>query len=90
MTKLVQIQRGVARGVALVEENNLRLLTGIASVYELAASADANKTSLLKDIRDRAMGLCLDYEAIYSGKSDWKLMAPIDHPIEPSRVTRYV
>lgn len=85
MTKLVQIQKGAARGVALVEGNRLRFLSGTESIYELAVSADANKTPLLKDVRERATGAELDYDAVYSGKSEWKLMSPIDHPLEPSR-----
>lgn len=27
----------------------------------------------------------LDYDAIYSGQSDWKLLPPLDHPQEPAR-----
>ena len=34
-----------------------------------------------------ASGELLDYEAIYSGRSQWKLLAPIDVPGEPSRLT---
>jgi hypothetical protein len=33
-----------------------------------------------------ASGECLDYEAIYAGTSEWKLLAPIDVPGEPSRM----
>lgn len=85
MTKLVQIQKGASRGVALVEENRLRLLARAKSVYELLTEADDNKTSLPEAVRERATGADLDYDAIYSGKSEWKLMPPIDHPIESSR-----
>ncbi len=85
MTGLVQIRKGMSRGVALVEEARLRLLAGTQSIYELVSSADANKTSLLNAIRERAVGAELDYDAIYSDKSEWKLMPPIDHPVEPSR-----
>jgi len=27
----------------------------------------------------------LDYDAVYAGRSPWRLLAPIDHPIEPAR-----
>jgi len=85
MTRLVQIRKGMSRGVALVEEPRLRLLAGIESIYELVASVDANKTSLLDRIREHVTGAELDYDAIYSGQSEWRPMPPIDHPVEPSR-----
>ena len=85
MTKLVQIQKGASRGVALVEDARLRLLNGTQSIYELIASAESDRASLLKAVRERAAGAELDYDAICSGKSEWKLMPPIDHPAEPSR-----
>ena len=85
MTRLVQIQKGSTRRVALVEEPWLRLLAGVASIYELASTADAAGVPLLKSVRDRATSEKLDYDAVYFGKSDWKLLLPIDHPTEPSR-----
>lgn len=85
MTRLVQIQKGSTRCVALVEEPHLRLLADARSIYELAQFADANGKSLLKLIAERVTAERLDYDAIYSGKSDWHLLPPIDHPAEPSR-----
>lgn len=85
MTRLVQIQNGSTRAVALVEEPHLRLLTGVASIYELANNAVASGTSLLALIRRHAVGDQLDYNTIYEGKSDWRLLSPIDHPVEPAR-----
>ena len=85
MTRLVQIQNGSTRGVALVEEPRLRLLAGTPSIYELAQLADASGTSLLKLIHERVIAQELDYDTIYNGKSDWKLRPPIHHPTEPSR-----
>lgn len=85
MTRLVQIQNGSARAVALVEEPHLRLLADVESVYELARYADESGISLLKAIHDRVIAKELDYDSIYAGKSDWKLLPPIDHPNEPSR-----
>jgi len=85
MTRLVQIQNGSTRAVALVEEPHLRLLTGVASIYELANNAVASGTSLLALIRRHAVGDQLGYNTIYEGKSDWRLLPPIDHPAEPAR-----
>jgi hypothetical protein len=85
MTRLVQIQNGSTRVVALVEEPHLRLLTGVTSIYELANNAVASSTSLLALIERHAVGEQLDYNAIYEGTSGWRLLLPIDHPTEPAR-----
>ena len=85
MIRLVQIQKGPARGVALVEEPCLRLLVDTPSVYELVQAADMTGTSLSGLIRQRATGVALDYDAVYAGNSAWKLLPPVDHPVEPSR-----
>lgn len=84
MTRLVQIKRGVARRVALVEEPYLRLLDGCGSVYELAQSALAMNLKMTELIRQRCTLERLDYDVVYGGKSDWQLLLPIDHP-EPAR-----
>ena len=85
MTRLVQIQNGLTRRVALVEEPHLRVLAGVESIYELAANLDAAGGSLAKIIREWLSTQSLDYDEVYSGKSDWKLLPPIDHPTEPAR-----
>jgi hypothetical protein len=82
MTRLVQIQNGSLRAVALVEEPHLCLLTGVASIYELAKQAAETGTPLTKLIRTRAVGERLDYDSIYAGKSAWRLLPPVDHPAE--------
>lgn len=84
MTKLVQIRRGTVRRVALVEEPNLRLLDECFSVYDLAQAALATNIGLSQAVKDRLTQERLDYDAIYSGRSDWKLLPAIDHP-EPAR-----
>jgi hypothetical protein len=85
MTRLVQIQNGAKRCVALVEEPHLRLLAGVTSNYELAGVAVADQKPLLKLISESVSEKRLDYDAVYSGKSDWKLLPAIDHPFEPPR-----
>lgn len=85
MTRLVQIQNGPTRAVALVAEPRLQLLAGVQSVYDVVRSAAESGTSLVKLIGERVTDKDLDYDAVYSGKSDWKLLAPIDHPVEPAR-----
>lgn len=85
MTRLVQIQNGAARAVALVEEPKLCLLAGVKSVYELAQAAVDSNISLTALVRKNATGEVLDYDSIYLGNSEWKLLPPIDHPAESAR-----
>ena len=85
MTRLVQIQNGATRAVALVEATRLRLLADVKSIYELAHAAVTSKASLTALIQQKAAGEFLDYDLIYTGQSEWKLLPPIDHPTEPAR-----
>ena len=85
MTRLVQLQRGSERRVALVEEPRLRLLIEFASVYALAQAAIASRKSTSELARQEAQGDTLDYDPIYHGQSEWRLLTPIDHPDEPAR-----
>ena len=83
--RLVQIKRGTVRRVALVEEPYLRVLDGCNSVYELAQSA-INAGSKLSDLtKKRLTTERVEYDLVYSGGSEWKLLPPIDHPDEPTR-----
>ncbi len=85
MTRLVQLKKGRVRRVALVEEPHLRVLDGCNSVYELAKSA-IRAGSKLSDLAKRRLTMeRLDYDLVYSGRSEWRLLPPIDHPEEPSR-----
>ncbi len=84
-TRLVQIRNGPERRVALVVEDELRLLAGSASVYELAEQALAADRTLTALAAERATGDGMDYAAVYAGVSPWRLLPPIDHPAEPTR-----
>src|SRR6266536_3090171 len=85
VTRLVQIQQGTVRRVALVEEPHLRLLDGCRSVYELAQATLADAVTLGDAARQRATSELLGYEPVYGAHSEWRLLPPIDHPDEPSR-----
>jgi hypothetical protein len=84
--RLIQIQNGKERRVAVVEEPRARLLAGVTSVYAMSQAALADKTTLTAAAQRRATAETLDYEAIYTGQSDWRLLPPIDHPHEPARL----
>jgi hypothetical protein len=85
MTRLVQVRKGTMRPVALVEKQHLRLLDGCRSVYELAQLAIENREMLSGLVRRKKTSEQLDYDAVYNGASEWRLLSPIDHPDEASR-----
>jgi hypothetical protein len=85
MTRLIQIKKGDVRRVAMVEEPRVRLIEGCNSVHELASMAIVAKTKLSDVIAKRATGEVLDYDPIYGGRSEWRLLPPVDHPSEPAR-----
>ena len=85
MTHLVQIRRGDTRAVAVCDEPRLLVIEGVQSVFDLAQEAIAARTTLVELVRQRAVTETLDYDAIYAGESEWRLLTPIDHPREPSR-----
>ena len=86
MIHLVQISNGTERRVAMVEEPHLRCLEGVSSVYELAMRYAEFGSKLSEQVSALASGEPLDYGAIYAGTSEWRLLAPIDVPGQPSRV----
>ena len=85
MTRLVQMEKKGERLVALVEEPKLRVLDGVASVYALAQESMARGGKLSELAQKRATGESLEYEEIYRGDSEWRLLPPIDFPGEPAR-----
>jgi hypothetical protein len=87
MIHLVQISNGSSRRVAIVEEPRLHCLTGVQSVYELAQQCLGLGRDLSEQATALANGELLDYDAIYSGASEWRLLSPIDVPGASSRLT---
>ena len=85
MTRLIQIKKGKVRRAALVEEPNVRLVDACSSIYELAQIAIASEMTLSEVVRQRATRETLDYNCIYNGRSEWRLLPAIDHPEEPAR-----
>jgi len=85
MIRLIQIAKGNERRVALVEEPRLRLLDGCGSIYELVAEAVAAGETLSAAARRKASGEALDYDPVYLGNSEWRVLPAIDHPAEPAR-----
>lgn len=86
MIHLVQISNGTSRRVALVEEPNLRCLTEIQSVYDLAKLCASNGDMLSNQVLRLAQGDVLPYDSVYDGTSEWHLLPPIDVPEASSRL----
>jgi len=83
-TRLVQLHQGTARRVARVDEPNLRLLSGVDSIVDLADAAIIAGVPATTLVDRHSSSDVIDYEAVYSGASEWRLLVPIDHP-EPAR-----
>ena len=86
MIHLVQIGNGRERRVAMVEEPRVRCLEEVSSVYELALRYAKSGSKMSEQASALAGGELLDYDAIHAGRSEWRLLAPIDVPGQPARV----
>lgn len=86
MASLVQLLHPAhGRAVALVDDHNLQVLTGIGSAYDLAQEAIQTGTPLARLAEDATTSLTLNYEHVLGGKSEWSLLPAFDHPAEPGR-----
>jgi hypothetical protein len=86
--RLVQLADAAGtRRVALVEGSRLKPLDRFSSVYELAMSAIGARRGLTSFVQSElnAGDFALEYDGVYTGKSEWRLLPPIDHPEAPSR-----
>ncbi len=70
----------------MVREPDLVLLREADSVLALAQRALRSGATMTAMASDLLSGQTLTYDAVYSGDSEWKLLAPIDWPGEPQRV----
>jgi hypothetical protein len=82
--RLVQLQNGGTRRVARVDEPVLRLLDGADSVRAFAEWAIAAGVSLPSIVDRHISSQMLEYDAVYTGASPWRLLTPVDHA-EPAR-----
>ena len=83
--RLVQIRRGPERRVAVVEEPRLRLLNDCNSVYEFASLAISSGKKLAEVVGQHVSDGMLDYDSLYGGHSEWQILPPVDHPVDPAR-----
>jgi len=86
MTRLVQLKHPAhGRKVAVVHESQLRLLSGVDSIYRFAQSAINNRKKLEQAVADCVTSESISYDAVHKGDSDWRLLPAFDHPDEPAR-----
>ncbi|HEY7353120.1 MAG TPA: AraD1 family protein [Terriglobales bacterium] len=83
--RLIQLRRGTVRGVAIVEDPNLRLLSGVPSIYELVQGAIATRAKLSDFASQHAGDELLNYDEAYDGRGQWLILPAIDHPQEAAR-----
>src|SRR5579859_1111278 len=85
-THLVQITDGSRVKVAVAGEPHLSVLTEFTSIYELAQQCVDAERSLEDCLQTSAISERIRYDEVYSGRSPWRLMAPIHVPGAPSRM----
>lgn len=85
MPSLIQLKNSAGtRFVALVENDALRLLQNVESVYSLCQTALATGDPL-RTVAQAAVGEeTLSYEDAYHGRG-WSILPAFDHPSEPAR-----
>jgi hypothetical protein len=86
LVRLVQIDNGSERRVALVAESRLLCITGFGSLYELGSACIREGASLSRRAQALATGESLLYDDVYSAEGEWRLLSPIDVPGAPERV----
>jgi hypothetical protein len=77
---LVQLQNARDRHVAKVTGDYLVLLSNFNSVYNLALQAIEAGKPIGQIINDNLSAVQLNYQTIYDGQSEWKLLPSFDHP----------
>jgi hypothetical protein len=83
--RLIQLNGPTGRRAGVVEGERIRLLQTFRTVYALVRGALATGVSLVQAAADDTEDETLEYDDIYRGESQWKILTPIDHPDEPSR-----
>ena len=84
--RLLQVRnRNGERRVGVVDNGTMRLVDGVDSVYALCREALDGGKRLTACAEARISSHTLPYDEIYGGRSDWRILPPVDHPDEPAR-----
>jgi hypothetical protein len=86
MFRLVQlIHPEAGRRIAAVDGDRCRLIDGYTSIYGMASLVLQSGNALHTEIETKLGSNFQGYDAIYHGRSEWKLLPAYDHPGEPTR-----
>src|SRR5262249_4661078 len=85
MLRLIQLRNGNIRKIGVIDEPRIKLLSEFASIYELARAAINSRVKLSELTKLHGADESLDYDEVYSGQSEWRILPAADHPEEPSR-----
>src|SRR5258705_9901369 len=81
LVQIIHPQQG--RSVAFVQDEELNLLNNTASVYQLVLDAIQAGEKIKTVIEARLSGHRLNYNAVYEGSDEWRLLPSFDHPENP-------
>jgi hypothetical protein len=81
--RIVQLKIESEVFVAMVDEPNLRLINKFKTVYDLANSSLNTGLKISEIVSENLSETLLDYDEICYGQSDYQLITPIHHPIDP-------
>ena len=76
--------RAGQRRVGIVREPGIFLLEGVATVYQLAQEALSAGATVADTAERHASAESLDYDAVYTGRSPWRILPAMDHPGDPA------
>jgi hypothetical protein len=86
MMRLVQIIHPKAgRRIAKIDGGRCLLIENHTTIYGLAGATLRSGDDLIAEVEKNLSVGFLDYDAVYNGQSDWKLLPAFDHPEEPAR-----
>jgi hypothetical protein len=77
---LVQVRRGEEWRAGIVDGDRIVLLSGYDTTYSLACEAVAQNVRMDSLAQGSIGSETLDYEAAYSGHSEWRLAVPFHNP----------
>jgi len=84
--RLLQIRHPEqGRRIALVSENELAVLDGFATAYAAASAALDSGVPFARFLSALPVSSRLNYDDVYNGRTEWKILPPFDHPSEPAR-----
>jgi hypothetical protein len=84
--RLIQIRHvHGGRRTGVVSDGSIELLRGGESIYAFAQTALDGRATLRAVVESSVTQEALDYDAVYSGASDWRILPAMDHPAEAAR-----